>query len=81
VSPQAGTLPRRGIRLDSRLRATAGSEWIKFRSLRSGPLALVATALTVVAGAWLLGDANRGSYLTTAGSAIRLRVSTCRGRS
>jgi ABC-2 type transport system permease protein len=63
VSARAGTVPRRGIRLDSRLRATARSEWIKFRSLRSGPFALSATALTVVVGAWLLGDANRGSYL------------------
>ena len=63
MSAQAGTVPRRGIRLDSRLRATARSEWIKFRSVRSGPLALVATALTVVVGAWLLGGANRSSYL------------------
>jgi ABC-type transport system involved in multi-copper enzyme maturation permease subunit len=52
-----------GVRLDSRLRATARSEWIKFRSVRSGPFALSATALTVVAGAWLLAGANRGSYL------------------
>src|SRR5215472_6368410 len=63
VSAQAGTAQRRGIRVDSRLRATARSEWIKFRSVRSGPFALVATALTVVVGAWLLGDSNRGSYL------------------
>jgi hypothetical protein len=63
VSAQAGTVPRRDISLDSRLRATARSEWIKFRSVRSGPFALSATALTVVVGAWLLGDANRGSYL------------------
>jgi hypothetical protein len=49
--------------LDSRLGATARSEWIKFRSVRSGPFALAATALTVVAGAWLLAGANRGSYL------------------
>ena len=63
MSAQAGSVPRRGIRLDSRLRATAGSEWIKFRSLRSGPFALSATALIVVVGAWLLGDNNRGSYL------------------
>ena len=55
MSAQAGTVPRRGIRLDSRLRATARSEWIKFRSVRSGPFALVATALIVVVGAWLLG--------------------------
>jgi ABC-2 type transport system permease protein len=63
MSAQAGTVPRRGIRVDSRLRATARSEWIKFRSVRSGPLALVATALILVVGAWLLGDSNRGSYL------------------
>jgi ABC-type transport system involved in multi-copper enzyme maturation permease subunit len=63
VSAQAGTVPRRGISLDSRLGATARSEWIKFRSVRSGPFALSATALIVVVGAWLLGDANRGSYL------------------
>ena len=63
VSAQAGTPHRRGIRADSRLLATARSEWVKFRSVRSGPFALVATALTVVVGAWLLGDSNRGSYL------------------
>jgi ABC-type transport system involved in multi-copper enzyme maturation permease subunit len=63
VSAQAGTVPRRGISLNSRLRATAHSEWIKFRSVRSGPIALVATALTVVLGAWLLAAGNRGSYL------------------
>jgi ABC-type transport system involved in multi-copper enzyme maturation permease subunit len=67
VSAQAGTVPRRGIRLNSllasRLLATARSEWIKFRSVGSGPFALAATALTVVVGAWLLGAANRGSYL------------------
>jgi ABC-type transport system involved in multi-copper enzyme maturation permease subunit len=63
VSAQAGAVPRRGIRLDSRVRATMRSEWIKFRSVRSGPFALSATAVTVVVGAWLLGDANRGTYL------------------
>jgi len=63
VSARAGTASRPVIGLDLRLRATAGSEWIKFRSVRSGPFALSATALTVVVGAWLLGDANRGSYL------------------
>ena len=63
MSAQAATVPRQGIRLDSRLRATARSEWIKFRSVRSGPFALAATALTVVVGAWLLGARNRGSYL------------------
>jgi ABC-2 type transport system permease protein len=69
---QFSAVPRRGIRLDSRLRATARSEWIKFRSVRSGPFALSATALVVVVGAWLLGDANRGSYLAAspAGQAV-----------
>jgi ABC-type transport system involved in multi-copper enzyme maturation permease subunit len=61
VSAQAGTVPRPGISLDSRLRATARSEWIKFRSVRSGPFALVATAVIVVVGAWLLGANSRGS--------------------
>jgi ABC-2 type transport system permease protein len=63
VSAQAGTVPCRSVPLDSRLRATARSEWIKFRSVHSGPFALVATALTVVVGAWMLGAGNRGSYL------------------
>lgn len=61
MSAQAGTVPRRGIRLDSRLRATARSEWIKFRSVRSGPFALSATAVIVVVGAWLLGAGSRNS--------------------
>ena len=61
MSAQAGTVPRRGVRLDSRLRGTARSEWIKFRSVRSGPVVLVATALIVVVGAWLLAAGNRNS--------------------
>ena len=63
MNAQAATVPRRGTRLDSRLLATAYSEWIKFRSVRSGPFALAATALTMVVGAWLLAAGNRGSYL------------------
>jgi ABC-2 type transport system permease protein len=65
VSTQADTAPCSSIGLESRLGATARSEWIKFRSVRSGPLALVATALTVVVGAWLLGAGNRGNYLSS----------------
>jgi ABC-2 type transport system permease protein len=61
VSAQAGTVPRPGIRLDSRLRATARSEWIKFRSVRSGPLCLAGAAVFVVVGAWLLGAGYRNS--------------------
>ena len=60
MSAQAGALAR-NISLDSRLRATARSEWIKFRSVRSAPLVLVATALIVVVGAWLLAAGNRTS--------------------
>jgi ABC-2 type transport system permease protein len=63
VSTHVDTAQRRGVRLDSRLWATARSEWIKFGSVRSGPFALVATALIVVVGAWLLAAGNRGSYL------------------
>jgi ABC-type transport system involved in multi-copper enzyme maturation permease subunit len=62
VSAQAGTVPRRGIQWDSRLRATARSEWIKFRSVRSGPFVLLATAVIMLMGAWLLGASNRDSY-------------------
>jgi ABC-type transport system involved in multi-copper enzyme maturation permease subunit len=58
---QFSAVPRRGISLDSRLRATARSEWIKFRSVRSGPLVLVATAVIVVVGAWLLGAGSRNN--------------------
>ena len=61
MSAQAGAVPRRGIRPDSRLLATARSEWIKFRSVRSSLLVLVVTALIVVVGAWLLGAGNRDS--------------------
>ena len=60
---QASSVPRREIRLDSRLRATGRSEWIKFRSVRSGPIALSAAALIMVVGAWLLGDNDRSGYL------------------
>jgi ABC-2 type transport system permease protein len=71
VSAQAETVARQGIRLDSRLRAAARSEWIKFRSVRSGPFVLLATAVIVLMGAWLLGASNRGSYaaLSQAGKA------------
>ncbi len=60
----------RGISLDFRLRATARSEWIKFRSVRSGPFSLVATALIVVVGAWLLGAGNRNSSAASPASKV-----------
>lgn len=62
MSAPAGAVPRRGIRWDSRLRATTHSEWIKFRSVRSGPLALAGTAVIMLTGAWLLGASNRDGY-------------------
>ena len=69
MSARAGTVPRQSIRLlDARLRATARTEWIKFRSVRSGPFALAATALTVVAGAWLL------ARVTAAATSPRVRI-------
>ena len=55
MSVQAGTAPRTGASLETRFRATARSEWIKFRSVRSGPAVLLATAviLPVTAAPWL----------------------------
>jgi ABC-2 type transport system permease protein len=62
VSAQAGIAARPGVSIETRLMATARSEWIKFRSVRSGPAVLLATAVTLLMGAWLLGAASRGSY-------------------
>ena len=58
----AQAVPRRAIPWGSRLRATARSEWIKFRSVRSCPFVLLATAVILLMGAWLLGASNRASY-------------------
>lgn len=54
MSARAGIAPRPGISIETRLKATARSEWIKFRSVRSGPAVLLATAVILLAGAWLL---------------------------
>ena len=62
MTAQAGIVPRRSISLDSRLRATAMSEWIKLRSVRSGPLNLLLTAATVLLGAWLLDAQTRSGW-------------------
>jgi len=64
VSAQAGTAAHRAVPLDSRLRATARSEWIKFRSVRSGPLALLATVAILLLGAWWLGVGFRRGWAT-----------------
>lgn len=63
MSAQAGTAPRhRSISLESRLRATTLSEWIKFRSVRSGPLNLLLTAAVILLGAWLLDSQSRSGW-------------------
>jgi len=54
MSAQAGTAPYAGASLETRFRATARSEWIKFRSVRSGPAVLLATAVILPVTAWLL---------------------------
>ena len=42
MSAPAGTAPRhRSASLETRLLATTRSEWIKFRSVRSGPAVLL----------------------------------------
>lgn len=51
-----------------RLRATVGSEWIKFRSVRSVPAVLIAAAIVVVVGAVLVTTGFRSGWSTmTAG--------------
>ena len=60
---------RAGIPLHVRFQATALSEWIKFRSLRSGPAVLLATALVVLLGAIILASANRNGWATMSASA------------
>jgi ABC-type transport system involved in multi-copper enzyme maturation permease subunit len=64
VSTHAAPVPRAGIKLQVRLRATAHSEWIKFRSVRSAPATLLATALFVLVGAVLLATGYRNGWAT-----------------
>jgi hypothetical protein len=49
-----------------RLRATVGSEWIKFRSMRSVPAVLIATAVVVVVGGVLVAVGFRTGWSTMA---------------
>jgi ABC-type transport system involved in multi-copper enzyme maturation permease subunit len=53
-----------GASLETRLRATARSEWIKFRSVRSGPAVLLATAVVLPVGAWLVCHGYRDGWAT-----------------
>ena len=62
MSAQAGLAPRQSISLDSRLRATTLSEWIKFRSVRSGPFNLLLTTVIVLLGAWLLDSQTASGW-------------------
>jgi ABC-type transport system involved in multi-copper enzyme maturation permease subunit len=69
VSAQAGydpraEVPRADVPLRSRFLATARSEWIKFRSVRSSPAVLLATAAILLVGAWLLGAGYRNGWAT-----------------
>ena len=64
MSAHAGTAPRTSASLETRLRATARSEWIKFRSVRSGPAVLLATAVILLVTAWLLCAYYRNSWAT-----------------
>ncbi|TWF91495.1 hypothetical protein FHX73_12610 [Kitasatospora viridis] len=45
-----------------RLGATAQSEWIKFRSVRSAPAVLLATGATLLLGAWLVCAGYRSGW-------------------
>jgi ABC-2 type transport system permease protein len=64
VSARAGTAPRTSASLETRFRATAISEWIKFRSLRSGPAVLLATAVILLVGGWLICNGYHHGWAT-----------------
>jgi ABC-type transport system involved in multi-copper enzyme maturation permease subunit len=64
VTAQAGTVPRGAASHGTRLRATARSEWIKFRSVRSAPFVAVSAAVILLAGAWLLGAGYSSGWAT-----------------
>ena len=64
MSAHAGGAAHRGVPLETRLAATARSEWIKFRSVRSGPVALLATVAIQLLGALLLSTGFRNGWAT-----------------
>ncbi len=64
MSADAGIAPRTSTSLETRFRATARSEWIKFRSVPSGPAVLFTTALILLVTAWLLCAYYRHSWAT-----------------
>jgi ABC-2 type transport system permease protein len=64
MSAPAATARQAGASLETRFRATARSEWIKFRSVRSGPAVLLSTAVILLAGAWLICHGYRDGWAT-----------------
>ncbi|MFE0459895.1 ABC transporter permease [Kitasatospora sp. NPDC058965] len=64
MSTRAGTAPRAAATRPVRLRATAQSEWIKFRSVRSAPAVLLATAVVLLVGGWLVSAGYRNGWAT-----------------
>lgn len=64
MSAHAAHAARAGISLQVRLRATARSEWIKFRSVRSAPATLLATAVFVLGGAVVMAANYQHSWPT-----------------
>jgi ABC-2 type transport system permease protein len=69
MSAHPAHAPRAGIPLQARFGATAHSEWIKFRSVRSGPAVLLGTALVVLLGALVLELSNRHGWAAMSASA------------
>jgi len=60
----AGAVARGDAPRGSRLRATARSEWIKFRSVRSAPFVAASAAVILLGGAWILGAGYRSGWAT-----------------
>src|SRR5690349_4984112 len=64
MSGQVAQVSRSDISFPVRLRATARSEWIKFWSVRSGPVTLLATALVMLVGAVAFAVSCRHGWAT-----------------
>jgi ABC-2 type transport system permease protein len=64
VSTAIATPARTSAPVGTRWRATASSEWIKFRSVRSSPAVLVGTAAVVLIGSWIICAGYRNGWST-----------------
>ncbi len=64
MSGRVAHVPRSDISFPLRLGATARSEWIKFWSVRSGPVTLLATVLVVLVGAVAFAASYRHGWAT-----------------